>query len=91
MLHPSKPQHRKPTMKNACLLLICSALLPACKTAPTAPPPLVVHCPKVPPLEWPAPVLAFMPQMQNFLSGSLPKPTRYELTSGPARLPTMRP
>lgn len=72
--------------------LIVTAWLTACATAPSAPP-VVQTCPTVPPLDLslpPAPEPSYTEMMRRFLSGSLPKPTSYELPSGTARLPTMR-
>ena len=72
--------------------LIVIAWLTACATAPSAPP-VVQTCPTVPPLDLslpPAPEPSYTETMRRFLSGSLPKPTSYELPSGTARLPTMR-
>lgn len=73
-------------------LLIVTASLTACATAPSATP-VAQTCPKVPPLDLslpPAPEPSYTEMMRRFLSGSLPRPTSYELPSGTARLPTMR-
>lgn len=79
-------------MRSTALLLTVTGFLTACATAPSAPP-VVQTCPTVPPLDLslpPAPEPSYTEMMRRFLSGSLPKPTSYELPSGTAKLPTMR-
>lgn len=61
----------------ACLLLL-SVLVSSCATAPT-------ECPRLPAkpvLGQPGP--SFLDRTQSFLSGKLPEPISYELTSKPA-------
>ncbi len=61
-------------------VLLLTALLPGCATVQQA------VCPRLPP----APVMGPLPErssverMQSFLSGKLPLPTDYSLTSKPA-------
>jgi hypothetical protein len=76
-------------MKKTIYSAACLLLLTACATAPSAP--QVVTCPRVPPMAWPAPEPSFTEPMELFLSGSLPAPISYELTSQPAKPPTTRP
>ena len=76
-------------MKKPALLLICAPLLTACATAPNVPPPLVVQCPQVQPIQWPVPAPAFLPRMQTLLSGKLPEPIPFDYSLPPARLNTM--
>jgi hypothetical protein len=79
-------------MKKLASLLICAPLLTACATAPSAPPaPLVVQCPRVQPINWPAPEPAFLPRMQTLLSGKLPEPIPSDYSLPPARLRSMPP
>ena len=76
-------------------MLLCASIivwLPGCATAPSAPP-VVQTCPIPPALELnlpPAPAHSYTEMMRRFLSGSLPKPTSYELPSSSARPPTIK-
>ena len=79
-------------MRRTVLLLTVTGFLQACASAPGAQP-VVQTCPTVPPLDLslpPAPEPSYTEMMRRFLSGSLPKPTSYELPSSTAKLPTMR-
>ena len=60
-------------MRKLALLLTTTLLLTACATAPQ-PVQVMQACPKVPPLELDVQELDFQELMQNFLSGTLPKP-----------------
>lgn len=73
-------------------LLIVTASLTACASAPSATP-VAQTCPVPPVLDLalpPAPEPSYTEMMRRFLSGSLPRPTSYELPSSGAKLPTMR-
>lgn len=71
------------------LILTCLMLLTGCETAPR----VQASCPAIPPLDQlpAAQVPSFTETMRNFLSGSLGKPTGYELTLPNAKLPTVQP
>ena len=60
-------------MRKLALLLTTTLLLTACATAPQ-PVQVIQACPKVPSLELDVPERDFQGLMQNFLSGTLPKP-----------------
>ena len=78
-------------MRRTVLLLTVTGFLQACATATSAPP-VVQTCPTVPLLELhlpPAPDGSYTETMLKFLSGSLPKPTSYELPSSGVRLSTI--
>lgn len=65
--------------KSLVFLLPLSVLAASCATAPSACPRL----PAKPVLGQPGP--SFLGRMESFLSGKLPEPISYELTSKPAQ------
>lgn len=75
-------------LKNACLLILLP-LTVSCASAPSAP--AVVMCPRVPEIQWDAPEPAFLPRMQELLSGKLPEPIGSGYSLSPAKLPTTKP
>ena len=67
------------------------SLFAGCAHVPPAPPRVQVVCPRIPDLEMVGEdVLGqnYLQAMQKFLSGSLPAPTDYGLSSGPAKTAT---
>lgn len=73
-------------MKSKLLPLLLTAFLAACGTVQTAPP--VVQCPRLPPVQWPAPEPSFTDRMESFLSGKLPEPTGSAYSLPSAKLGT---
>ena len=64
-------------MKYAACSVMLLTFVSACSTAPSAPPPVVVQCPQIPPQQWDAPERNFIEEMRSFLQGtpSEPKPS----------------
>ena len=75
-------------MRSVALLLVTSALLLGCASAPKPAPPR--ECPKVPSLELAVPERDWQGTMESFLRGTLPMQPDYSLTSKPASAPTIR-
>ena len=75
-------------LRNAYLLILLP-LIVSCATAPSAL--AVVTCPRIPAIAWGAPEPAFLPRMQELLSGKLPAPIQFDYSLKPAAKPTTKP